>query len=157
MNGISRLEQGLQNWLSRLAKGENPFAYITDEQITEIHALAYQLYSQSHYQEAADLYRILALARPIEAKFWKGFGASLQMLKEFEEALNCYANCQRLNGSKPDPLLYVHAADCHFALNQVEEGLAALEAAKAWASKPNKQPILAHVAFMKKQWIKIKG
>ncbi len=75
------------------------------------------------------------------------------MQHEYEEAINCYLYTQMLNQDKPDPYLYVHAADCYFALKRVKSGLKALEAAHLSAEKEiQDQRVLRHVALMRDLW-----
>ena len=140
---------------NQVVAGQNPYAQVSEEKIKEIYALAYLLYHNQHYGQSSHFFRLLVMMRPSEAKFWKGFGASLQMQKDYEEALSCYLCCSHFMSQKqPDPHLYVHVADCYFALKQVKEGLKALEAAHLIAKKTHDRQILQHVAFMRNQWSK---
>lgn len=143
------------DWMNLANEEKGPFAAISKEKKDEIYALAYMLYQNQQYQEASTLFRLLIEAHPSEAKFWKGLGACLQMQKDYDEALNCYS-CSAYFSSQNqlDPYLYVYAADCHFALKQIDAGLKALEAARSNAKKMNNQRILQHVSFMQQVWSK---
>lgn len=125
---------------------------VDETKIKEMYALAYALYKKKRYLDATHLFRLLTASKPLEGKFWKGFGACLQMLQEYEEALDCYACANELNTDRPDPYLYVHAADCCFAQKQIEEGLLLLSAAQECAKKTNDERISTHVALMRQQW-----
>lgn len=135
---------------TELAKSQE--ALIDENRLQEGYALAYTLYSQKHYQEALHYFRILVLIRPSEAKYWRGLGSTLQMLKMYEEALNCYSGAQILALEEIDPLIYVYAADCFFALNRIKAGLDSLLIAKKQAKITQDKSILKHIAFMQEAW-----
>lgn len=142
------------NWLNELIQGKSLCAQMSQEELQEVYALSYLLYRDRQYHQASLFFRLLVVAQPSEAKYWKGLGACLQMKKSYEEALNCYICSQMLHRHLPDPYLYVYAADCYFALQQVEEGLKALEAARLSAEKTKHLRILQHVALMRERWSK---
>lgn len=144
-------------WMDQVLEGKNPFAEFSEKKIQDIYALAYLLYQNQRYQEAGHHFRLLVVARPSEKKFWKSLGASLQMQKDYEEALNCYMSCYNLSDKNHlDPYLLIQTADCYFALQQVESGLKALEVAQTYAKKTNETRILNHVEFMRQFWKKNK-
>jgi secretion system chaperone SscA len=148
-------ETVMTDWIDQVMEGQNAFAQASEEKIQELYALAYVLYCKKKYFEASHFFRLLIVVRPLTAKFWKGFGACLQMQKDYDEALNCYLCCSQLTQhGGTDPYLYVHAADCYFALNRQEEGLKALEVAHLSAKQTEDQPVLQHVALMKQMWSK---
>ena len=140
-------------WVGIVCGEENPLSKLPEEKIKELHALAHYHYTKQHYAEATTYYRILAAARPLESKFWKGLGACQQMGHAYQDAIECYASAQLLNGDQPDPYLYIHAADCYFALKQKAEGLGALESARQWAQKYKDKRILTHTKLMKSLWL----
>lgn len=126
---------------------------IAIEEWAEItYAMAYQLYVHKEYEEACHLFRLLLQSNPLNAKYLKGFGACLQQLKIYREALYCYIGAQNLNREKPDLTLFIHAADCYWGLNQVEDSLDTLEKARMEAKKQNNQNVLNHVNLMKRLW-----
>lgn len=140
--------------LHQVIEGQNPFAGTSENKIQEIYALAYTLYGNKEYAEASHLFRLLILARPADVKYWKAFGACLQMLKEYEQAIDCYQTAQNLNRDRPDPYLNVYIADCYFTMQKPEAGLKALETALSLAAQRHDQYILSHVEFMRSVWLK---
>lgn len=126
--------------------------HLSQEEVNEMHKMAYVYYQNQRYKEADALFRLLVMAKPEEFKFWKGLGACLQMKKNYQAALACYRQAQALLKDKPDPYLYVHAADCYFALAEVERGFKVLKAATTYAKKKGDQKILQHASFMKQRW-----
>lgn len=139
-------------WVDLLVGDENPFKQIPDKKVDETYAIAHYYYSKGQYSDALTYFQILVTARPLEPKFWKGLGATLQMKQDFAGALGCYDKAQLLNGEQPDPYLYVHAANCFYSLDQKDNALGALEAAKQWAKKNNDRRILSHTREMKSLW-----
>lgn len=121
-------------------------------EVDSLYSIAYQLYQRKEYLEALPFFKILVQAEPKNGKFWKALGSCLQMLKEYESALNCYTTAQILNGQQEDLLLYVHAADCYFALQEIEKGLKTLNKACQQAKKNKNDVIQQHVQFMRELW-----
>jgi len=128
---------------------------LSKEKSEEIYALAYTLYENLRYEDAGHFFRLLVASNPSEPKFWKGLGATMQMQKDYDEALNCYCCCLQFSVQKqPDPYLYLQTADCHFALKQVDEGLNTLDVAHLIAKKIGDKRVLQHVALMQQVWKK---
>lgn len=126
---------------------------ISEKKKEELYAYAYTLYQKKRYQEATFLFRLLVEKFPSEGKLWKGLGSSLQMEQDYEGALDCYCCFAKVcDKEQLTPSLFVHTADCHFALKQVEAGLKALEAAQTAAKKSGDKEVLQHVSFMKNIW-----
>lgn len=127
-----------------------------ENKIQNIYALAYMLYQQKEYQDSGCFFRLLVIARPTEAKYWKGLGSCLQMLKNFEEALNCYHCCFEMSDRYHfDPYFYIQISDCFFALNQIDAGLKALESALFHAKDRQNHHVIQHVELMKQSWGKL--
>jgi secretion system chaperone SscA len=148
----SQFDEQIEKWVQQRMKGNHSLSDIAQEKVQEMEALAHFLYRNEEYQDASHFFRLLAFARPSISKYWKGLGACLQMLQEYDEAINCYASSHILNQEETDPYLYVHAADCYFALKQKEEGLKALEAACLSAEKTKDPRISRHVTLMRELW-----
>lgn len=125
---------------------------LTPEKIEELYSIAYQLYRDQQYKESLSFFRLLTLAKPMNHKYWKGLAASLHMNKEYEKAIHCYIAAIAMNKTSVDPYLYVHAADCFFALGNTQDGLKALDGAKHWGEKEKNEKILNHVSLMQELW-----
>ena len=151
---ITATERQFLEWAHQAAEGQNPYGHAPEEKIKELYALAYFLYGQQHYLDASHLFRLLAAARPSEPKYWKGLGACLQVLKEYDGALNCYASAQMLYLTQTDPYLYLHSADCYIALKEVEKAFKALDAAHKRAEITKDKRVLQHVKLMREMWTK---
>lgn len=121
-----------------------------DSSHEECYATAYAYYQKKRYLEACPLFQLLVQQKPGEAKYWKGFAASLQMLKEFEKALSCYAAARAL---LPDDLkVSLHAADCYFALGKIHEALETLKGVESRAKERHEHALLSHIQLLKEQW-----
>src|SRR5205823_2565260 len=120
-------EEAMDGIMKEMSKGSDIPEIFTQVKIKELYTTAYRLYRDKHYTDASYFFRLLLVADPGRTKYWKGLGACLQMLGEHRAALNCYVLCQTLNLDQPDPYLYIHAADCYFAIGEVESGLKALD------------------------------
>lgn len=132
------------------------FKKISEKKVEELHSMAYVYYQNQRYREADALFRLLVTIDPQVFQYWKGLGACLQMKKNYEGALNCYECAQNLLKDLPDPYLYVHIADCHFAMKELDKGFQVLELAKKRAKKTNEKKIIRHVSFMHERWKKNK-
>lgn len=128
-----------------------PFSH---EKAQEMYYLAYKLYRDQQYEKAHPFFQFLTVYSPLEAKYWKGSAASLHMQKKYKEAIPQYICAEILNKGKPDPYVYVHAADCYFALEQPEDALKALEGARHNAEEQNNEQVMHHVSLMTQQWKK---
>lgn len=151
---LNDVEKDAAQWVLQVLEGQNPFAQVKEENIHDMYQIGYALYQNQEYLKANHFFKLLVMARPLEAKYWKGFGACLQMQKDYEKAIDCYMSAQTFNEIKQDPYLYVYVADCYFALTQAEKGLMALESARLLAEKMHDQRILNHVTLMQELWSK---
>lgn len=150
---VSAFETYPLEWMDQVVEGQNPFAHLPENKIQDIYALAFLLYQNQQYQESSNFFRLLVVACPSEKKFWKSLGASLQMQKDYEEAISCYMSCFQLSDQDHlDPYLFVQTADCYFALQQVEAALKALEVAHLYATETRETRVLNHVALMRQLW-----
>ncbi|MBA2368639.1 MAG: tetratricopeptide repeat protein [Candidatus Protochlamydia sp.] len=150
---FSKFEGALVQWRDQFIEQGSPIsADGMAEKTKEFYYIAYHLYRDQQYEEAENFFRMLLMAKPTDPRYWKGLGACLQMRQNYEEALNCYICTQNLHWDQPDPYLYIYAADCYFALNQIKEGLKALEAARLSAEEKEDARILKHVAVMREMW-----
>lgn len=104
------------------------------------YAVAYNLYTQEKYKEAADLFRALALYNSYDKRYWQGLAGALEMQKYYKEALSAYSFLAVLAPS--DPLPALHAFDCHVAMKNYPAALTTLDTVILRASK---KPVYAAV------------
>jgi|688.fasta_scaffold20241_6 type III secretion system low calcium response chaperone LcrH/SycD len=124
--------------------------------VEALYSLAYMHYKQGKYQEAVGLFRLLTMSSIKSKKHWMGLAASLQMLKQYQEAVRAYEMAAALDPT--DPYIHIYAADCFFAQTMVQEGLFALDCAERAmeVEKKAEQKVTAHIALMRKMWDKPK-
>lgn len=149
---LEQLDASLLEWWQNQDQETLSTEALSAEKVEEMHHIAYNLYQDRQYDRAAHFFRLLTIVNPLEMKYWKGLGASLQMTKDYEQAIQYYVSAQLVCQNKPDPYLYVYAADCYFALGQKQESLKALEGAQLIATEQNNVKVLNHVALMKDLW-----
>jgi type III secretion system low calcium response chaperone LcrH/SycD len=118
-----------------------------------IYASAYCYYQNGKYSEACTRFRLLVLMDAQNRTYWLGLGATQQMLKEYDKALQTYTLTALMDAH--DPHVYVHMADCLFALNQTEKGLQCIAAAEQIAGKDEKfKSLKDHLIFIRKRWLR---
>ena len=131
---------------------------ISDDIVEALYAFAYSNYKIGKYHDTATLFRLLTGLRVRDSRFWKGLGSALQMLKNFEEAVEAYSWAAFLDEEQADPHPHFHAAECLHTLGQVGRGIKALDAAKIVASKNERKymNLLQKIAFFRDAWSKSK-
>ncbi|MDP1607699.1 MAG: tetratricopeptide repeat protein [Chlamydiales bacterium] len=111
----------------RLLTQMTPAEKMSSEEAKKFYAFGFSLYGAGSAQEAIDVFEVLCVQRPLEAKHWFGLAASLQERSHYEKALPAWAMAAILDQSNPHP--HFHAAECCFAQGKQEEARIALEAA----------------------------
>jgi type III secretion system low calcium response chaperone LcrH/SycD len=125
----------------------------TPETLDSMYSIAYTLYEQGKYDHSASVFRILALLEVDNRKHWMGLGASLKMLKHYDEALKSYAFAAVLDES--DPLAHFHAAECFLAQGNVEKALTALDSAETVSDgHACYQNLRQEISMLRQIWIK---
>lgn len=115
-----------------------------------VYALATHAYENGRYEEALPLFRFLCLEESSK-RHWMGLGATLLMLKQFSEALPCYGLAALEDAE--DPYVHLYAADCLFALDNIQGALLALEATeKAAIFKDEHEGLRKQVRIMRQAW-----
>ena len=114
---------------------------LSDENLNFIHQMANQMYEQSQFQKAEDLFRLLCTLKPNEQSYWFGLGATQQMRSKYAQAIFSYKFASSLKIEDPESAF--HAAECHLKLGQAAEAQIALEIAFTWAKH---NPQYSHVA-----------
>lgn len=129
---------------------------ISDDIVEALYAFAYSNYQIGKYNDAATLFRLLTGLRIRDPRFWKGLGSALQMLKNFEEAVEAYSWAALLDDKQADPHPHFHAAECLHTLGKVGQGIKALDAARTVALKNERKylNLLQKIAFFRITWSK---
>lgn len=125
---------------------------ISNEKAEAIYLLAFEHYQKGDYAKAATLFGGLVLVRKNDFKFWLGLGASHQMLKHYNKALNAYHFAQQSNPEHP--MGYFHSAECLWNQNKGKEALEQLKIAEKKALKDKKkyESFLDQITLLKGAW-----
>lgn len=131
----------------------NLFKDLSSGSLETLYHFAHSYYKQGKYEDAEGLFRFLTVANTHTRKYWMGLGASLQMRKVYDKAIESYELAAALDPT--DPQVHLYAADCYFGMSKKEEGLFALDCAERAIklSKPvDSENLLAHLALIRKAW-----
>lgn len=101
---------------------------LTQDSIEALYFTAFGCYNQGKFEDATGYFRLLTTADPKTKKHWMGLGASLQMQKKFQRAIEAYEVAVALEPS--DPYVHFHAAHCLQSLGNTKDALFALDCAK---------------------------
>lgn len=108
---------------------------ISDAQAEGIYAQAYRLYNTGKYKDACNLFRLLVMINPTEAKYTLGMAACFHMQKEYKTAADMYMLCSVIDSASPIPPF--HASDCYIQMKDFVSALFSLELA---AQKAGQKP-----------------
>lgn len=137
--------------LSTLAHYKQGLPAETSEETLEcLYAMGYNLYTNGRYSPAKDTFQLLVALNPENAKYWMGFAATQQLMKEYREAASAYAMVGLLN--RHDPAPHLHAAECFFAIEEWTLGYEALDTAEKLSKGDLKyQHYLSKIALLRVQ------
>lgn len=130
---------------------------LTDAMVEGIYGQAYRLYNTGKYLEANQLFRLLIMINPTEAKYVMGLAAGFHMLKEYKSAADCYQIVGVIDVQNPIPLY--HSSDCYLQMGDPVSALIQLQmAVKRSGDKPEfkilKDRALMTIESLKKDCIK---
>ena len=103
------------------------------DSLSALYAMAYELYRNGKYEDAKAFFRLLTLVDSFERKYWMGLAGCYQMLKSYNEAIECYSAAAIQDPS--DPYVHWHAADCFFYSGDLMKAKEALESALTTAKE----------------------
>lgn len=105
---------------------------LSEASIDKLYEQAYDFYTSNQGQQAVRYFGMLITINPFQQKFWMGLGASQQLEKQPQKALQAYALAALLDDRDPSP--HYHAAQCYLAMGNKQDAVKALELAEAHAS-----------------------
>jgi len=100
---------------------------LSEDDLEAVYAMARSLYNNRKYDDALAMFRFLCHLEHTCSKYWMGMGATQQMLKDYDAALNAYGMATLYDIDDPRPQL--QAGFCLIQLGHPEEAAAALEGA----------------------------
>lgn len=125
----------------------------SDETLEGMYSFAYSYYEHGWYSHAENLFRLLVALRIRNYKYWKGLGATLQMLKKYAEAVEAYSWAALNEKTLSDPYPHFHAAECFLTMGDPLKGLKALYSARAIAKRQGcYYALLRQIELLQKTW-----
>jgi type III secretion system low calcium response chaperone LcrH/SycD len=111
----------------------------TEQDYEAVYALGHNLYSQGRYDDAVKAFGFLVIHNAWERKYLKAFGAALQMVEQYQEAIKYYTMAAVLDLSDPVPTF--HTAECMIPLGMLEEAKQSLDLVVAQCKTPEQEPL----------------
>ena len=96
------------------------------EDIENLYALAYNLYTSSNYKDAEVVFQSLCLYNHKDVRFWMGLAGCRQANGNLKGAIDAYAMVGTV-GLLKDPLPFLYAARCYIQLGEKENAIGALK------------------------------
>ena len=125
----------------------------THEHLEAFYTIAFDFYENGNYREATNFFRFLTSLDHMNKKHWMGLGAALQMLKEYDKAINAYAIAALLD--QQDPHVPFYAAECCFSMGDTGRGLEALDAADELSvADDNFKGLRTQLSVLRDAWAK---
>ena len=104
---------------------------ISREQLESVYAVGLNYYNIGRTEEAKKIFGFLVLFDHLNAKYWMGMGAVLQVEREFERASKCYAMSSFLDIHNPKP--QYHAVECFLAMKDKTNAESAITMLETYA------------------------
>lgn len=106
------------------------------EDIENLYALAYNLYTSGNHKDAEVVFQSLCLYNHKDVRFWMGLAGSRQANGNLKGAIDAYAMAGTV-GLFKDPLPFLYAARCYLQLGEKENAIAALKGLMELADEGN--------------------
>ncbi len=106
---------------------------ITDAEMEALYSMGFSFYNTGRYDDAEKVFRFLVLFDHLNARYWTGLGAVLQVKKLYGDAITSYGYASFLDLKNPKPQYY--AAECCLALGDKANALSALAALEQFCAK----------------------
>ena len=128
-----------------------PPSVLSAESAETLYATAYELYRNGKYVDAKGFFRLLSTTHPFDRRFWIGFGACFQMLKQYSQAIECYSVAAVQNPD--DPFVHLYAAECFFKNNNKTLAVQTLESSLTVAKKSRDHAaLISQLELLRNQW-----
>ncbi len=100
---------------------------LKDKTMHRFHDIACDFYEEKNFVCSADAFLALTTLNPYVHAYWLGLGMAEQELEKPEAALNAYSLAVLTDADNPMP--HVYAAECYFALQDLESAKRSLNLA----------------------------
>ena len=102
------------------------------EEMEAVYALAHDYYQTGRYEDAETLFRFLTMFDHLNEKFWMGYAAVEQVLKQYDKAIAAYAYvCVTLDLHNVKAAYY--AAECYLAKGDLTNAQSSIDFVKEYA------------------------
>ena len=91
---------------------------VSQKLLENMYAVAHNFYRAGDYEKSAKLFHGLCVLDHLDARFWKGLGASRHMKGHLKSALEAYTMAMMLKLEDAD--VFLHASECLIALGFFE-------------------------------------
>ncbi len=92
----------------------------SDEQIEVLYSVGHGLFTQGKFENALNVFKMIMLYRPFDARNMEAYATTLKRMGRFEEAMPIFA-AALLYGELADPMPSIHMAECLAALGRADE------------------------------------
>lgn len=92
----------------------------SNEQIEVIYSVGHGLFMQGKFEQALNVFKLIMLYRPLDARNMEAYATTLKRLGRFEEAIPVFMAAM-LYGEMAQPMPAVHIAECLAALGRSQE------------------------------------
>lgn len=121
--------------------------------VNTLYETGYRFYAAGKYEDAEGIFRLLTSYAPKQGEIWMALGATLQLQKKFSEALDCFGVSALLDTAASNPTPHAHAAECLWALEEMNKAKIALKSAILIAKKQTKyESLLEKLTILNKRW-----
>lgn len=94
---------------------------MSEESMEAIYSVAYNLYKGGKYDESLKIFQFLCFYDHLNKKYFMGLGASQQMLKNYNGAIEIFTFVTVLDTEDPKPVIYL--GDCYLAEGNNEKSM----------------------------------
>lgn len=116
---------------------------MSDESMEAVYGVAYSLYTNGKFDQAAKVFQFLCIYDHLEPKYPLGWGASLFAQGAYDQALQAFAQAAVLDIDNPE--IHLKAGECNLKVGEPVAAEMALEAAVFYAEKDP-----SHAAVLKR-------
>lgn len=150
MEDATLFEKNIADLARRAGRGEvlvKEELGITDEEMEAMYSVAYNLFQNKKYEDAARCFSLLSMFNPLEYKYLFGTASCFHMNQDYEVATMYYVMSSALDETQPAPFL--HTAECMLAAKDEEAARDSLEIALIRAGEePQFAPIKQRAEVM---------
>ncbi len=91
---------------------------IPQKNLEMLYAIAYNLYQDNKIEKANNIFTLLCTYDPMDIRFWEGLGATLKLLKRYNEAICAYGILIQIHALKIS--YYLDLTECFIKTKQLE-------------------------------------